>query len=338
MKIEVINNKQKKNKILKYSFCVGAAIIGTLGFNNISVFAAPSDGSDESIGKEDYTVSNAQNNALNSMGFTDFDTVKNHVDFYTPDGKIATDEYIKSVADEGRMQDYLVVKYKDDPTSQKLGQIFGGNGAAAQAYLDRQGSNYTQHLDQLLDIQRQMAQLSGSIVTEQGQSFMSYDPVTGQLTLLEGVDITKVINTGDANKLQELAKLWRDLTGNNDILSMSPEDFEQMISKMDRPEDVNVKITPNKRTYYSITKVRFTITNKNSGSPATNVSVDNATSAQLFSQYNSSWASKFRNATGQGVPSLVKTGPATFEMDFKTPIMSTSNKHHIYDNYIEVKV
>lgn len=58
------------------------------------------------------------------------------------------------------------------------------------------------------------------------------------------------------NKLQELAKLWRDLTGNNDILSMSPEDLEVIISKM----------------------------------------------------------------------------------DFKTQITSTSNKHHIYDNYIEVKV
>lgn len=337
MKIEVINNRQKKNKILKYSFCVGAAFVGVLGFNNINVMAAPNDGNNDSY-KEDYTVSNAQNNALNSMGFTDFDTAKTHVDFYTPDGKIVTDEYIKSVADEGRMQEYLVVKYKDDPTSQKLGQVFGGNGAAAQAYLDRQGSNYTQHLDQLLDIQRQMANLSGTIVNEKGQAFMSCNPETGQLTVLEGVDITKVINTGDANKLQELAKLWRELTGNNDILSMSPEDFEQMISKMDRPEDVNAQLIANRRTYYSITKVRFTITNKNSGSPATNVSVDNATSAQLFSQYNSTWASKFRNATGQGVPSLVKTGPATFEMDFKTPIMSTSNKHHIYDNYIEVKV
>lgn len=198
MKIEVINNKQKKNKILKYSFCLGAAIIGTLGFNNIQVKADMGNDDNGNIGQEDYTVSNAQNNALNSMGFSDFDTVKNHVDFYTPDGKPATPEYIAEVSQKGNMQEYLVVKYKDDPTSQKLGQVFGGNGASMQQYLDTQGGNYTQHLDTLIDIQKQMAQLSGIIVNEKGQAIMIYDSAKGQLTLLEGVDITKVINTGDA--------------------------------------------------------------------------------------------------------------------------------------------
>lgn len=318
----------KRNKeILKYSLCVSASLTTILGLNVINTLAAPSD-NNNNPGVPNYSVSNAENNALSSIGVRDYETVKNHVDFYTPDGQLASQDYIESVANKGNMEEYLVVKYKDDADSQKLGQVFGSNGAAMQDYLDKQGSNYTQGLDSLLDIQNQMSNILGSVTTTSGDSSTSmyWDPVTKKATIKEGSDFSKVVNNGNLDQLNELAQKWYELTGNTDILSMTQGELETIISKTDRPEDVNAALTANKRTFDAITKIRFTITNKSTGGPATNVSADQAGTQQLLNQYNSSWISKYRSMTGTAIPSLQQVGAGVFEIDIGSSLYSMDDK------------
>lgn len=323
MKKDILNIKDKP--ILKYSLCVSAAMMSIVGLNSVSVLAAPNDS--VNAGDDIFSITNAENNALKSMGIRDYETVKEHVDFFTPDGQIASQEYIQSVANKGNMEEYLVVKYKEDAESQKLGQIFGNNGSAMQDYLDKQGSGYTQHLDSLLDIQKELMNVAGSTsTTEGGESFMSWDPVTNKLTIKEGTEFSKVINSGDLDKLADLAEKWKELTGNGNLLSISAADLETIISKSDRTEDVNMALTANKKTFNAITKVRFTITNKNTGAPATNVSVDQAGTDALFNEYNASWVSKYKTMTGTSLPSIQSVGGGVYEMDIAAQIYSLDDQ------------
>lgn len=325
MRIDALNIKNKRKELLKYSLCISASLIAAFGINYINVSAAIGDNQGQT-GDNNYSVKNAQNNALVSMGIRDYDTVKNHVDFYTPDGKPATTEYIESVSNKGDMNEYLIVKYKDDAESQKLGQIFGSNGSALQNYLDTQGNNYTKNLDQLLNIQQQMSNLSGAIVTETGQDLFQWDQATQTMSIVKNADFSKVIKNADADKLEELLRLWKELTGNDELFSMTLGELETIISKTDRLEDVNKKLTANKKTYNAITKVRFTITNKATGGPATNVSVDSSTTAQLNAKYNSKWVSKYKSMTGQSMPNISQVGNGVFEVDFATPMYSMGDK------------
>lgn len=324
MKRSILNINNSKN-VLKYSLCISASMLASFGINNINVSAAMN-GSNENTGDDIYSISNAENNALKSMGIRDYDTLKEHVDFYTPDGQLASKEYIESVANKGNMKEYLIVKYKDDAESQKLGTIFGSNGSAMQDYLDTQGSNYTKHLDDLLDIQKQIVNISGATKTENGDSFMSWDPVTNKLIIKEGTEFSKVINNGDLDKLADLAQKWKELTGNDNLLSITEGELETIISKADRTEDVNMALTANKRTFDAVTKVRFTITNKSTGGAATNVTVDHAGTQKLFTQYNSTWVSKYKKMTGNALPSITQVGAGVFEMDIGSALYSLDDK------------
>ena len=109
-------------------------------------------------------------------------------------------------------------------------------------------------------------------------------------------------------------------------MPQSIKDIELAIEKAGKDgKDAVVSITPNIRTFRYVTKVRYTVTDKDTGEAVGLSTLDNQKTQQLFSKYNSIYDVKWKAATGSSIPSIKTVGTGIYEMDFETPIKATSN-------------
>lgn len=347
-----------RKKILKYTIPICFALSFVL-ISQKPILAAVTDqtnttnkndvGMNQAESKYDANVTSAKNNILASVGLTNRNQADKYYDVTTTDGKAITSEYLKQ--NQGKpVADYAKISYKSDATSQQLQKIFGENTTQANDFLNRNSSasqqEFNAKLNRLSEIQTEYGKFAEKI--KQNANSSSSSNATSFAGITNGTDleiISYVLNsinksTGDntsgvpcnltpeeIQRITELASEWEKETGNRNILEMTPEEIELLIQKAgDNGKDASVELTPATRTFRSITRVRYTITERDSGNPVSLATPDNAKTQELFNRYDASYVSKWKNATGTSIPSIKSIGTGVYEIDFETPINATENK------------
>ncbi|WP_160692562.1 hypothetical protein [Clostridium sp. C2-6-12] len=331
-----------RKKLYIYTISIMVSIFSSICVNNTKVLAAVENTNyqqnieiTENQGENTYNVDSttATNNMLSSAGITNRIQANKYLNVTTRDGQTITKEYLQKNSGKS-VTDYATISYKNDSTSQGLSTAFGTNGVGLNNFLNKYGdlssADFAVQVQKLNDAQKVYSYYANSIDNSSSSTVSNGSATMNGMSL--ALKIQNIIENKGNNitpeQLEKLEELYNDVINNGgdpDYPMPSPQDMEFAIEKAGQDgKDAVVSIKPNTRLFRYVTRVRFSITDKNTGEPVDATPNFSKTQA-LFAQYNSIYNERWMNATGQSVPNIKVIGSGIYEMDFETPIKATSN-------------
>lgn len=332
-----------RKKIYIYAISALVVVFSSICFNNTKVLAYynstnyernPEITENQSENTYNTDVSTVANNIYSSAGITQRNAANKYLNVTTSSGDALSSNYINS--NNGKaVTDYAKISYKSDPTSQKMQTTFGDNTVQLNSFLGKYGEKSDSEINSALDRLSAIQQQAADILKGANSSYVSQG--TNITYITNGTEFAAIVqqalsgNTSNLTPeqiqtLADLAQEYSDYTGDRNILPKTLKDIELAIEKAGQDgKDAVVTIKPNTRTFRYITKVRYTVTDKDTGEAVGLAIPDNAKTQQLFSEYNSTYDAKWKKATGGSIPTLQSVGDGVYEMDFETPIKNTVN-------------
>lgn len=330
----------KTKKILIYIISALCVSCSTILPSNINVYAAVNTGQVTDI-KENQSettynsdVRTATNNMLSGAGITNRNRAYNNLTITTKTGEEVTSDYIASHGNEP-VSNYTTISYKSDSDSQGLKNNFGNNGVGLNNFYNKYGdlspTDFSAQIQKLSDSRQAYMDYVNSIGANSSSSTQN-----GTASITDGVNLGLILKTVIENKegkytpeqMEEANKRYQEYlnNGGDPDNALSIQDIEFNIAKAGLDgKDAVVDIKPNTRTFRYVTKVRYTITDKNTGEPITFATPDNRKTQALFAEYNSVYYQRWMDNAKQAIPNIVSKGNGVYEMDFETPIKATSN-------------
>ena len=332
-----------RKKFLIYTVCSLVMIFSNIYTNNSQVLAATentnySQNTNITVNQSENTynsdISTVSNNIYASAGITQRDAANKYMNVTTTNGDALSSNYINS--NNGKSTtDYAKITYKSDSTSQKMQTAFGDNTTQLNTFLGKYGNKSDTEVNSALDRLSAIQKQAADILNSANSSYATQG--TNLAFITNGTEFAAIVqqalsgNTSNLTPeqiqtLADLAQEYSNYTGDRNILPKTLQDIELAIEKAGQDgKDAVVTIKPNTRTFRYITKVRYTVTDKDTGEAVGLAVPDNSKTQQLFTQYNATYDAKWKQATGGSIPALQTVGNGIYEMDFETPIKATDN-------------
>lgn len=324
----------KCKKIINCASYTGLLVLSNMFINNTNVLASNNGGLNSSSVTDEYgnyIYGEQIENALHTAGITNTNVGYDIFNIVGPNGSTLTPEQMGSLDATGGAVT-VKLEYKDNELGKQMADLFGNDTYAIQHYMNQSGITSTNQLEskigELSNLKNQINSVQSQIKFSNGsslESMMTIGP-DGLISLVGGGKFSATDASGNTELLSQLSQLldeWNRLTGSNMMNTLSPDQISIVIGQLGAVENSSVVITPATRQFYALNRVVISI--KTTDGKPVNATPNNSKTQQLFNQYSSTMAKKFRTITGQTTPNIVSLGNGNYEINFMNEIKKKNN-------------